>query len=45
MSPPTARWSSTQIAQFYAYHSTEINLDATIYTRTGAFVVPLAIVV
>jgi hypothetical protein len=45
MSPPTARWSSTQIAQFYADHSTEIKWDATIYSWSGAFVVPLAIVV
>jgi hypothetical protein len=43
--PPTAKWSSAQIAQFYAEHSTEIKWGATIASWTSAFLVPLAIVV
>ncbi len=45
MPPPTAKWSSAQIAQFYADHSTEIKWGATIASWTSAFFVPLAIVV
>lgn len=37
--------SSTQIAQFYADHSTEIKVGATIASWTSAFFVPLAVVV
>lgn len=43
--PPTAKWSSAQIAQFYADHSTEIKVGATIASWTSAFFVPLAVVV
>lgn len=45
MPPPTARWSSSQIAQFYADHSSEIKVGAVICSWTSAFFVPLAIVV
>jgi hypothetical protein len=45
MPPPSAKWSSAQIAQFYAEHSSEIKWGATIAGWTSAFFVPLAIVV
>ena len=43
--PPTAKWSSAQIAQFYSEHSSEIKVGATIASWTSAFFVPIAIVV
>lgn len=43
--PPTATWSSLQVAQFYAEHSTEIKLGATIGGWTGAFWLPFVIVI
>lgn len=43
--PPTAKWSADQIAQFYVEHSSEIKIGATISSWTGAFFVPIAIVV
>jgi hypothetical protein len=45
MPPPTAKWSSAQIAQFYAEHTTEIKWGATIASWTSASFTPLVIVV
>jgi hypothetical protein len=43
--PPTATWSSSQIAQFYSDHSTEVKLGAVICSWTGGWFVPFAVVV
>lgn len=42
--PPTAKWSSQQVAQFYAEHSTEIKVGAAIGGWTGAFWLPFVVV-
>jgi hypothetical protein len=43
--PPTATWSSAQVAQFYTEHSTEIKIGATICSWTGGWFVPIAVVI
>ena len=43
--PPSARWSSTEIARFYFEHATEIKFGATVASWTGACMVPLVVVI
>jgi hypothetical protein len=42
---PPATLSATQVAEFYARNSTEIEIGAAICSWTGAFTIPLAIVI
>lgn len=42
--PPSARWTSVQIAQFYVDHSVQVRIGAVVMSWTSAFVVPLVIV-
>lgn len=43
--PPSARWSSTEIAAFYVEHATAIKIGATVASWTSACMVPLAVVI
>ena len=40
--PPPATWTPAQVAHFYAQHSTEIKVGATLSSWVAGFFVPLA---
>lgn len=42
---PTANWTPTEVATFYQANSVSIRIGATICSWTGAFMVPIAMVV
>ncbi|MBN3788530.1 hypothetical protein [Burkholderia sp. Ac-20353] len=42
---PTATWTPTQVANFYQTHAVSIRIGATICAWTGAFMVPISMVV
>lgn len=43
--PPPATWTPAQVAHFYAQHSTEIKVGATLSSWVAGFFVPLATVI
>jgi hypothetical protein len=43
--PPSATWTSAQIAHFYTQHSTEIKLGAALSSWVAGFFLPLATVI
>ncbi|MBU9763430.1 hypothetical protein FR943_06185 [Mycobacterium sp. TNTM28] len=42
--PPSAQWTTDQIAQFYTDHSTQVLIGAVVMSWTAPFVLPLTIV-
>jgi hypothetical protein len=43
--PPSAQWPAERIAQFYQEHTTEIKVGAMICGWTGAFFLPISVVI
>lgn len=43
--PPSATWTATQVADFYAEHSVEIRVGACISSWVAGFFIPLAVVI